>query len=159
MIYLCCIFCLRSFDSLTFCVVSIHIILYQKQPLKAIQNGGGTCSVAEPTDKVLPQSCGGATRGICQSKTKPYTCVCINANWTGPHCLNPVAYDDIIWDPIETWRDIGFTGPSLRGGMGILTIISLAGILLVAPMVLKKRKRARDGYRRVRPAQYERAAH
>merc|ERR1712216_161800 len=94
--------------------------------------------------------CGGRSRGTCLSKTK--TCECINTTWTGPHCLNPVGYDDIIWDPIETLSDLGFSGPSLKGGLGILLIIcTLAGILLVAwPMVVKRNRR--DGYMRVRAA-------
>ena len=63
-----------------------------------------------------------------------------------------MGYDDIIWDPIETLSDLGFSGPSLKGGLGILLIIcTLAGILLVVwPMVLKRNRR--DGYMRVRTA-------
>ena len=106
--------------------------------MKPIQNGGGICSPTASTNDTLPESCGGKTRGVCQTKNKPYTCDCINANWTGPHCLNPVGYDDIIWDPPETWADLGFSGPSLKGGF--LIVCSLVGILLVAPMILKKKK-------------------
>ena len=63
-----------------------------------------------------------------------------------------MGYDDIIWDPIETLSDLGFSGPSLKGGLGILLIIcTLAGILLVVwPMVVKRNRR--EGYMRVREA-------
>ena len=65
--------------------------------------------------------------------------------------MNPTGYDDIVWDPPETWADLGFSGPSLRGGMGIMLIVcALAGIMLVAPVMLKKARRRRKGYRRVR---------
>ena len=73
-----------------------------------------------------------------------------------------MGYDDIIWDPPETWADLGFSGPSLKGGL--LIVCSLVGILLVAPMILKKKKGRKDGYKRVRSAvgrtrapEYERA--
>ena len=63
-----------------------------------------------------------------------------------------MGYDDIIWDPIETLSDLGFSGPSLKGGLGILLIIcTVAGILLFFwPMVVKRNRR--DGYMRVRAA-------
>lgn len=66
-----------------------------------------------------------------------------------------MGYDDIIWDPIETLSDLGFSGPSLKGGLGILLIIcTVAGILLVVwPMVVKRNRR--DGYMRVRAAMEE----
>ena len=66
-----------------------------------------------------------------------------------------MGYDDIIWDPIETLSDLGFSGPSLKGGLGILLIIcTVAGILLVVwPMVLKRNRL--DGYMRVRAAMEE----
>lgn len=72
-----------------------------------------------------------------------------------------MGYDDIIWDPPETWADLGFSGPTLKGGL--LIVFSLVGILLVAPMIFKKKKGRRDGYKRVRSAvgrtapEYERA--
>mmetsp|Transcript_16331 Transcript_16331/g.35295 ORF Transcript_16331/g.35295 Transcript_16331/m.35295 type:complete len:695 (+) Transcript_16331:213-2297(+) len=122
-------------------------------PLKPIQHGGGTCSLTAPTKEPLPKFCGGKARGVCQSKTKPSTCECLE-NWTGPHCMNPTGYDDIIWDPIERLSDLGFSGPSLKGGMGILLFLivcALVGIFVVAPMLKKGRQRM-DGYTRVRSA-------
>ena len=71
-----------------------------------------------------------------------------------------MGYDDIIWDPPETWEDLGFRGPSLRGGMGILIVCLLAGILFAAPVVFRKHRRRVEGYIGVRsgPAapEYER---
>lgn len=128
-----------------------------EHPLKEIKNGGGKCSMTAPTDEILPQSCGGKTHGKCSFETKKLdSCVC-NANWTGPHCLNPVGYDDIIWDVPETLSDLGFSGPTLKGGMRIMLFIcGLAGILLVAPVILKNGRQKRDGYRRIRSApEYE----
>ena len=63
-------------------------------PLKPIQNGGGGCSPLAPKTESLPEPCGGDTRGKCDSSRNPPSCYCV-ANWTGPHCLNPVGYDDI----------------------------------------------------------------
>lgn len=123
----------------------------QVHPLKPIQNGGGKCSPTAPKKESLPQSCGGISHGVCQSQTKPPSCEC-TGNWTGPHCLNPMGFDDVIWDPPETLADLGFTGPSLKASMGIAFIVAiLAGILLMAPVVLKKRKskQRRRGYERV----------
>jgi len=118
-------------------------------PLKPIQNGGGKCSLTPPTNLTLPESCGGIEHGKCSYKTKPPTCTC-SKNWTGPHCLNPVGYNDIDWDPPEKLSDIGFTGPSLRGGLGIILVVGLlAGIFLLAPVVLKMGFRRREGYRSV----------
>ncbi|KAL7540766.1 hypothetical protein ACHAXR_010368 [Thalassiosira sp. AJA248-18] len=135
--------------------IEAHEKKYMKEgddhPLKPIQNGGGTCSLTAPQKKVIPQSCGGVSHGTCQSKTKPPSCQC-NGNWTGPHCMNPAGSDDIIWDPLETFADLGFWGPNFtKGGMGVLTVVGLlAGILIAAPVVLKMGRRRREGYMRVR---------
>jgi len=119
-------------------------------PLKPIQNGGGKCTLTPPTNETYPESCGGASHGLCSPKTKPPTCTCIG-DWTGPHCLNPMGYDDKVWDPEDSWSDLEFRGPSLKGGMGIVMIVGmLAGILLVAPVVLKRGRRMREGYNSVR---------
>lgn len=65
--------------------------------------------------------------------------------------MNPVGYDDMIWDPPETWADLGFSGPSF--GMGVLLVVCvLGGILFAAPVILKEGRRRRDGYKRVRSA-------
>jgi len=98
----------------------------------------------------LPQSCGGTTRGKCDQSKNPPTCTCL-ANWTGPYCLNPVAYDDVDWEPEETLADLGFQGPDLKGFMGVvLTAFSLLAII-VAPIVwyTKKKRRTMTGYSRV----------
>mmetsp|Transcript_5567 Transcript_5567/g.13916 ORF Transcript_5567/g.13916 Transcript_5567/m.13916 type:complete len:703 (-) Transcript_5567:494-2602(-) len=132
-------------------------------PLKPIQNGGGSCSLSANATAPMPESCGGITRGTCMRKTsnsKPYPHCRCEVGWTGPHCLNPTGYDDVIWDPPETIEDLGFAGPSVRGGMGILVVVcSLVAILFVAPLVLKRgrmiqwRSRGdREGYTRVRSA-------
>ena len=127
-------------------------------PLKPIRNGGGECSPAAPKNETLPQNCGGLTRGKCDSSTNPSTCTC-TANWTGPHCLNPVAYDDIIWDPVETWADIGFFGPMLIGPTLVMLVAALVGfVVIVGHIVLNKQKRRRkvrmNGYSRI--PEYER---
>lgn len=117
-------------------------------PLKAIQNGGGQCSLTSSSKNITPQSCGGISHGKCSSKSKLPICVC-NCNWTGPHCMNPTGFDDIIYDPSERLSDLGFWGPSfVGGGMGIALIVGLffAGILLVSPKVLNRGKRRMGGY-------------
>lgn len=87
-----------------------------------------------------PESCGGESRGVCSSESNPRRCKCL-AGWTGPHCLNPVGYDDIIWEPPETWSDLGFSGPDLRGGFGTtLVLLSMMGILFVMRVEQKKRR-------------------
>ncbi len=135
--------------------LNTHVIV-KVHPLTKIQIGGGVCSPTASTDEALPESCGGASRGICLSKkSKPHTCRCL-ANWAGPNCLNPTGYDDIIWDPPDTWSDLGFSGPSLKGGMGIIfTVLSMLGMLFVAPLALKKRRRRIDGYTRVKSVRRE----
>jgi len=118
-------------------------------PLKPIRKGGGKCSLTPPTNKTVPESCGGVSHGACSPATKPPSCTCTEG-WTGSHCMNPVGYDDVVWDPPETFADLGFWGPSLSGGMGILKVVgALAGALLVAPLVLKTGRRRMDGYRSV----------
>jgi hypothetical protein len=120
-------------------------------PLKPIQSGGGECSPAAPKNATLPESCGGDTRGKCNLSRNPPTCSCLT-NWTGPHCLNQVAYDDVIWDPLDTWADLGFRGPSLKGPMGVMLTAFVLFAIIVAPIVLnnKKEKRRRmKGYSRV----------
>lgn len=125
------------------------------QPLKPIHSGGGECSPAAPKNATLPQSCGGDTRGKCDLSRNPPTCSCLT-NWTGPHCLNPVAYDDIVWDPVDTWADLGFHGPDLKGPMGVMLAAFVLFAIIVAPIVFnnKKKRRRMKGYSRV--PEYER---
>ncbi len=121
------------------------------QPLKPIKKGGGECSVAAPMNESLPQSCGGPTRGKCVVSRNPPICSCL-ANWTGPYCLSQVAYDDVIWDPVETLADLGFRGPELKGFMGVVLAAFLLFGVVVAPIVWnskKKKRRTRNGYSRV----------
>ena len=134
-------------------------------PLKAIRKGGGECSPVAPKNETLPQSCGGENvygtvhgriinRGKCDSSRNPPTCSC-TANWTGPHCLNPVAYDDIIWDPVDTWADLGFRGPSLIGPTLVMLVVACIGfVIIVGHVVLKKKESRMKGYSRV--PEYER---
>ena len=127
-------------------------------PLKPIQNGGGPCLSTPDVNKTNGTDyCGGPARGICQTNTT-LTCKCIG-NWTGPHCTNPVAYDDIIWDPPETWADFGFSGPSLRVlTSGISTVSVMVAILLIAPLVFRKRRQVIGGWAPVpstNPMEYE----
>ena len=118
-------------------------------PLKPIQNGGGGCSPVAPKTESLPESCGGDTRGKCDSSRNPPSCYCV-ANWTGPHCLNPIGYDDIIWDPVDTWADLGFRGPSLKGPAGVMLVAAfIAFVIIVAHVVLNKKRRRMKGYSRV----------
>jgi hypothetical protein len=137
----------------------------KEHPLKKIQNGGGPCTMspsannnANNTNSTLPKFCGGPTRGVCQPKS-PSTCKCLDG-WTGPHCTNPMGYDDILWDPPETLADLGFRGPSLKlvsGGVVFLGLLVVG--LFVAPMVFRQRRRATVGYVPVRGAvapEYER---
>jgi len=136
-----------------------------EHPLKKIQNGGGPCTMSPSannntnnTNSTLPKFCGGPTRGVCQPKS-PSTCKCLDG-WTGPHCTNPMGYDDILWDPPETLADLGFRGPSLKlvsGGVVFLGLLVVG--LFVAPMVFRQRRRATVGYVPVRGAvapEYER---
>ena len=58
-------------------------------------------------------------------------------------------FDDVVWDPPETWADLGFTGPRAAG---ILIVCVLAGIMLAAPAILKKGRQRRQGYSRVGPS-------
>jgi hypothetical protein len=118
---------------------------HQVHPLKEIRRGGGTCSPTSPIDAALPESCGGESRGVCLSKSnRQHRCKCLDG-WTGPYCLNPTGYDDIIWDPPETWSDLGFHGPSLRGGMGVMVVfLSMMGILLVMRIVMSKKRRQKN---------------
>lgn len=116
------------------------------RPLKPIRKGGGRCSLTASTNKTNAQSCGGTSHGTCSSGSKLPICVC-NSNWTGPHCMNPTGFDDIVYDRPEKLSDLGFRGPSFEGdGMELALIVGLlfAGILLMAPIVLK-RKRTREG--------------
>eukprot|EP00804_Cyclotella_cryptica_P029784 CCRYP_020653-RB/>CCRYP_020653-RB protein AED:0.30 eAED:0.30 QI:255/1/1/1/0.66/0.5/4/1655/442 len=126
-------------------------------PLKPIQNGGGPC-VATPDvgNANGTANCGGPSRGICQSKPS-FTCRCLDG-WTGPHCTNPIGFDDIVWDPPETWADFGFSGPSLKVlSGGILTLGVLVVILFMSPFVLKKRRQIMGGWAPVSSAgDYER---
>mmetsp|Transcript_18812 Transcript_18812/g.33884 ORF Transcript_18812/g.33884 Transcript_18812/m.33884 type:complete len:682 (-) Transcript_18812:178-2223(-) len=118
-------------------------------PLKPIRKGGGTCSLTPPTDEIYPESCGGSSHGVCSLKNKLPLCEC-HEKWTGPHCMNPEGYDDIIWEHRETLGDLGFWGPSFGQGMGIgLVVCVLLGILLAAPVVLKMGRRRMEGYRSV----------
>jgi hypothetical protein len=126
----------------------------QDHPLKPIQNGGGPCIRTPDVNNTNGTSyCGGPSKGFCQSKL---TCKCL-ANWTGPHCTNPVGFDDIIWDPPESWADIGFTAPSfevLSGGMVVLSF--LVFMLVVSPLVLRKRRQIMGGWTPVGSVDYER---
>lgn len=137
--------------------IEAHEEKYMKKgdvhPLKPIQNGGGSCSVAASTEMPLPESCGGKSRGICLAVPRPATCQCL-ADWTGPYCMNPTGYDDKVWDPIDKLSDIGFSGPRLDGGMYILLFLivcALVGAFLVGTKTLtnKWRQRRMDGYTRV----------
>jgi len=70
--------------------------------------------------------------------------------------LNPVAYDDIVWDPVDTWADLGFHGPDLKGPMGVMLAAFVLFAIIVAPIVFnnKKKRRRMKGYSRV--PEYER---
>ncbi|KAL3784767.1 hypothetical protein ACHAW5_008138 [Stephanodiscus triporus] len=132
------------------------VSLFFAHPLKPIQNGGGACSTTAPADKALPESCGGESRGACHAKKK--TCQC-RGNWTGPQCLNPTGYDDIIWDPPDTWSDLGFSWPSLRGGgTGMIIVCVMMSMVLLAPVALRRERRRREGYKRVKSVHRQAAA-
>jgi len=122
------------------------------KPLKPIQNGGAPCD--PKANGTLPQTCGGETRGICQQSHSPPTCRCLDG-WTGPHCMNPRGFDDIVWDPPESIEDLGFHGPMLHWPVVVL-IGGLLGMLFVAPFVLRRRRRFFMGYKQVRSEDYER---
>lgn len=138
-------------------------------PLKQIQNGGGTCSMTVGTNVALPESCGGEVRGLCHATphlstflSSPGICRC-HGNWTGPNCLSLVGYDDTIWEVPDTWSDLGFSWPSLRGsGRGMIIVGIMMITVLLAPLALMKRRRRqrREGYKHigVKPTQllYER---
>ena len=130
--------------------IEAHVKKYKQagdlQPLKSIQHGGGPCVTTPDVNNTNGTAyCGGPSRGTCQTKT-PSTCKCIG-NWTGPHCTNPIAYDDIIWDPPETWADFGFSGPSLKLFTGgFLFVAVFVALLFVAPFVLRKHRQIRGGW-------------
>jgi hypothetical protein len=130
----------------------------QLHPLKPIQNGGGSCDATAPPDAALPESCGGGSRGACHAGKR--TCQCLG-NWTGPHCLNPTGYDDVIWDPPDTLSDLGFSWPSLGGGgagTGMIIVCAMAATTLLAPVALRRGRRRREGYARVKSAERQAAA-
>ena len=127
-------------------------IIPQVHPLKPIQNGGGACTPTAPAGAALPESCGGESRGACHAGEQ--TCRCLG-NWTGPHCLNPTGYDDIVWDPPDKLSDLGFSWPSLRGGgagTGMMIVCVMAAMILLAPVALRRERRRREGYKRVKSA-------
>ncbi len=81
----------------------------------------GTCSPTTPIDVALPESCRGESRGVCLSKSNwGHRCKKCLDGWTWQYCLNPMGYDNIIWDPPETWSDLGFHWPSLCSGMVVM---------------------------------------
>ena len=126
----------------------------QERPLKPIQTGGGPCSPSAAGED--PRSCGGPARGTCRP---PGACLCLDG-WTGPHCLNPAGFDDVVWDPPDALADLGFRGPSLKRPSAAILVVALAGTMLLAPAILRKRRRTGGGYRAVpsRASECERRA-
>jgi hypothetical protein len=73
--------------------------------------------------------------------------------------LNPIGYDDIIWDPPETLYDLGFSWPSLRGcGTAMIILFVMMAMVLLAPTALRRERRRREGYKRVMPGHRQAAA-
>ena len=91
--------------------IEAHEKLYKtdqdKQPLKPLQVGQGTCDPTAPTKNITAKSCGGEDRGVC---TKSKICEC-KKGWVGPHCLASMGYDEIIWDTSDKLSDVGFDPP------------------------------------------------
>lgn len=102
---------------------------YDEHPLKGVPRGLGSCDPhLADTDPgvVLPETCGGSERGRC---TAGRVCEC-RQNWTGPHCLSTMAFDDIVYDPASKITDVGFVPPRiapavLYGGLGVMFALIL----------------------------------
>ena len=113
-----------------------HEKLYKSEsdvhPLKGVPDGLGSCNpkvVPAETDASLvvgPDNCGGPKRGRC---TTGRVCECL-PDWTGPHCLSNMAFDDILYDPVSKISDVGFVPPRIApavlfGGLGAMMMLIL----------------------------------
>lgn len=108
------------------------------QPLKSIQRGGGACIIGA---KHTNSTCGGAKRGTCKpSKKGQAVCQC-NGNWTGPNCLVPISFDDILWDPPSKLEELGFILPSAP-----MLLVSFLTVIIVGVVMSTVFKKRLDGF-------------
>ena len=101
----------------------------QKEPLLAIQRGGGYCETNE--------DCGYPTKGECSGNKR---CACQD-NFTGPKCLSHAGFDDTS-PPVE---DIGFDRMRMSPAFLVMVFSALmVFVLFVGIIVFKRRKQVEE---------------
>eukprot|EP00562_Extubocellulus_spinifer_P006029 CAMPEP_0178516632 /NCGR_PEP_ID=MMETSP0696-20121128/25222_1 /TAXON_ID=265572 /ORGANISM="Extubocellulus spinifer, Strain CCMP396" /LENGTH=660 /DNA_ID=CAMNT_0020146931 /DNA_START=283 /DNA_END=2265 /DNA_ORIENTATION=+ len=127
--------------------IKAHQDLYMQAgdvtPLKKVQRGGGACiPSAKKGNRSSVEPCGGKDRGTCTTSRRGRgRCECIG-NWTGPNCLVPHGFDDIIWDPPSTWEELGFEYPT---SFSIFLLLSLS-VIVAGVFLSTVCKRRLDGW-------------